>query len=268
MLPSTASVGLDYRAAMALLDLVTLPVRLTVAAVDTTLALGQLVDRDGPVRRKDGYADRLMLVIGRGGLVDRLTAALSDPHGPMHLVNTVTALLDERRPVGRALAPGGTVDRMLAADGPLFRLVEEGGTVDRILAEGGAVDRLLEEGGALDRLAAVDGPLERLLRSEGALDRVTRPDGLLDRLLVEGGLADRLVSEDGFLEKLVAEGGTLDQLVELGRTLERLQPRVAELLGLIPELHESVDTLNRSVGPIGELANRLPGGRRRPALEG
>jgi hypothetical protein len=82
------------------------------------------------------------------------------------------------------------------------------------------------------------------------------------------GLADRLVSEDGFLEKLVAEGGTLDQLVELGRTLERLQPRVAELIGLIPELHESVDTLNRSVGPIGELANRLPGGRRRPALEG
>ena len=159
--------ALDYRRRMALLDLVTLPVRLTVAAVDTTLALGQLVDPEGPVRRQDGYADRLMLVIGRGGLVDRLTARLSDPHGPMHLVNTVTALLDERRPVGRALAPGGTVDRMLAADGPLFRLVAEGGTVDRILAEGGAVDRLLEEGGALDQLAAVDGPLERLLRVRG-----------------------------------------------------------------------------------------------------
>ena len=57
---------------MALLDLVTLPARLTVAAADTTLALGQLVAPEGPVRRQDGYADRLMLVIGEGGLVDRL----------------------------------------------------------------------------------------------------------------------------------------------------------------------------------------------------
>ncbi len=253
---------------MALLDLVTLPVRLTVAAARTTLALGELVDPEGPVRREDGYAERLMLIIGRGGLVDRLSEVLSDPHGPMHLVRTITALVDQQRPVGRALAPGGTLDRLLAADGPLFRMVAEGGTVDRILSEGGAVDRLLAEDGALDQLAAVDGPLERLLRSEGALDRVTRPDGVLDRVLVEGGLLDRLLCEDGFVEKLVAEGGTLDQLVELGRTLERIQPRIAELIALIPELHESVDTLNRSVGPLGELANRLPGGKRRPALEG
>jgi len=254
---------------MPLLDLVTLPVRLTRAAVDTTLALGQLVDPVGPVRRPDGYADRLMLLVGRGGLMDRLAVVLSDPHGPMHLVRTVTAVLDERRPLGRALAPGGTLDRMLAADGPLYRMVAEGGTVDRILAEEGALDRLLAEDGALDRLVAVDGPLDRLLSAEGALERITRPGGLLDRLLVEGGLLERMVSEDGFVDKLVADGGTLDQLVELGRTLERLHPRIAELLEIIPELHQSVDTLNRSVGPLGDLANRLPGGsRRRPALEG
>jgi hypothetical protein len=242
---------------MALLDLVTLPVRLTVAAANTTLALGQLVAPDGPVRRPDGYADRLMLLIGEGGAVERLDRVLSDPRGPMHLVNTVTAVLDPTRPLGRALAPGGTVDRLLAADGPLYR----------VLAPGGAVDRLLEEGGALDRLVADDGPLERLLSSEGALDRITRPGGVLDRLLEKGGLLDTLLSEDGFVEKLTADGGTLDQLVALGETLERMQPRIAELLALIPDLHESVDTLNRAVGPLSDLANRIPGGRRRPALE-
>lgn len=203
--------------AMALLDLVTLPVRLTVAAAETTLALGELVAAEGPIRRRNGYADRLMLVIGEGGLAERLEQVLTDPRGPMHLVKTVTAVLDPNRPLGRALAPGGTVDRLLASDGPMYR----------VLAEDGAVDRLLEE------------------------------DGLLDRLL----------SEDGFVEKLVAEGGTLDQLVELGTTLERIQPRIAELIALIPDLHESVATLNRAVEPLSELANRIPGGRRRSAVE-
>lgn len=202
---------------MPLLDLVTLPARLTVAAVDTTLALGQLVSPEGPIRRRNGYAERTMLVIGEGGLVERIARVLADPDGPMRLVNTVAAVLDPNRPLGRALVPGGTLDRLLAAEGPLYRLVAEGGSLDRVLED--------------------------------------------------GGLLDRLLSEDGFVEKLVAEGGTLDQLVALGATLERIQPRLAELLAVIPELHESVDMLNRSVGPLGDLANRLPG-RRRPVLEG
>ncbi len=252
---------------MALLDLVTLPVRLTVAAGRTTLALGQLVDAEGPVRRPDGYADRVMLLIGPGGLAERLVRSLSDPEGPLQRIGTLAAVLDRDRPVGKALAPGGTLDRLLAADGPLFRLLEEGGTVDRLLVEGGPLERLTERGGALDQLVASDGPLERLLASEGALDRLTRPGGALDRLLEEEGLLDRLLSEDGFVEKLTADGGTLDQLVGLGETIERIQPRIAELLTLIPDLHRSVDTLNRSVGPLGDLANRLPGGRRRPVLE-
>lgn len=218
---------------MALLDLVTLPVRLAVAAADTTLALGELVRADGPVRRPGGYADRL----------DR---ALAEVHRPMALVTAVATALQPGRPLGRALAPGGIVDRLMADDGPL--------------------QRLLDEDGALDRLVAADGPLERLLRTEGALDRLTRPGGALDRLLVEDGLVDRLLSQDGFLEKLISDGGTLDQLVALGTTLERIQPRIDELLALIPQLHGSVDTLSRSVGPLGDLANRIPGGRRRPAL--
>jgi hypothetical protein len=230
---------------MAILDLVTLPAKLAVAAVDATLALGQLSSPDGPIRRPDGYADRVMLLIGRGGLVERVAATLSDPHGPVRLVNAVAAVVDQDRPLGRALAPGGTLDRLFAADGPLSRLVDEGG--------------------ALDTLVAHDGPLERLLATEGALDRITRPGGALDRLLQEDGLLDRLLSEDGFLDKLVADGGTLDQLIDLGATLERISPRLAELSAVIPQLQQSVTTLNHAVGPLGELANRLPRGLRRPA---
>lgn len=231
---------------MPLLDLVTLPARLTVAAAQTTLALGELVHPEGPVRREDGYADRIMLVIGPGGWVERLAAALTDPAGVMNLVNTVAAALDADRPLGRALAPGGTVDRLLATDGPVFRLLAEGGPVDQLFAEG--------------------GPLDRLLAAEGALDRITRENGVLDRLLAEEGLLDRLLTEDGFVEKLVAEGGTLDQLVALGATLEGIQPRLRELAQVIPELHGSVDALNRAVEPLSDLANRIPG-RRRASVE-
>ncbi len=252
---------------MPLLDLVTLPVRLSVAAAETTLALGRLVAPDGPVRRESGYADRVMLIIGEGGLVERMTGALTDPHGPMRLVDALAAALDHDRPLGRAMAPGGTVDRLLAAHGPLDRLFAPGGTVDRLLAENGPLERLLVEDGALDQLVAEDGPLERLLSAEGALDRVTRPGGVLDRLLERDGLLERLLRDGGFLEKLIAEGGTLEQLVALGDTLESIQPRLAELTGIVPELHASVDALNRAVEPLGDLANRLPGSRRRTPVE-
>ena len=199
------------------LQWMTLPARLTVAAAETTLALGQLVAPDGPVRRRGGYAERAMLLVGEGGYVERLAQSLADPQGPMRLVNVIVDALDPERPLGRAIAPGGPVDRLLDPDGPLFRLLEEGGTVDR--------------------------------------------------LVEPGGLLDRLLTEDGFVEKLVAEGGTLDQLVALGATLERIQPRLGDLAALVPELHASVDALNRAVGPLGDLATRLPGRRRNGAIE-
>jgi len=232
---------------LGLSELVTLPVRLTVAATDTTLGLGQLMAPDGPIRRPGGYAERIVLIIGEGGLIERLSAVLSDPKGPMSLVNTLAAATAEDRPLGRAMAPGGTLDRLLAEDGPLYRI--------------------LQEGGALDQLFAAEGPLERLLSAGGALDRITREGGVLDRLLQEEGLLDRLLTEDGFVEKLVAEGGTLDQLVALGATLEQMLPRLAELGDIIPELHSSVDTLNQAVEPLGVLAGRLPRPRRRGEVE-
>ena len=109
--------------------------------------------------------------------------------------------------------------------------------------------------------------VDRLTRPDGLLERLLADDGILEKVLVPGGLVDRLLTDDGFLEKVLADGGTLDQLVALGETLEHVHPRLAELSGLIPSLRESVDALTSTVGPLGELAQRLPGSRRRATLE-
>src|SRR5512145_768208 len=161
--------AVDKVTAMALIQLVTLPLRVGVAATQVTLALGELVAPDGPVRREGGYAERLMAVIGEGGHVERLARTITDPSGPMTLVSALADAMSPDRPLGRALAPSGALDRLLAVDGPLYRLLEEEG----------AVDRLLAQGGPLDQLVAPDGPLERLLSVDGALDRITREGGVL-----------------------------------------------------------------------------------------
>lgn len=59
----------------------------------------------------------------------------------------------------------------------------------------------------------------------------------------------------------------LGQLVARGDTLERIAPRLAEPGVVIPELHRSVDTLSEAIGPLSELAGRLPRTRRRAAAE-
>ena len=229
----------------------TLPVRLGVAFTRTTLELGRLSAPDGPILRPGGYGERFAVL-----------RELTSPD----------------RPLGQALAKGGAVDRMLAVDGPLARLTQAGGAIERLLAEDGPVERilssdgalqrLLSEGGALEQIVAEDGLLDRLLAAGGALDRVTAPGGVLDRILAPDGLADRMLTDDGFVEKLIAEGGTLDQLIELGATLESIRPGLVQLAELIPDLRSSVDSLGRSVEPLGELANRIPLSRRRAVASG
>lgn len=246
---------------MGLMDILTLPIRLTVATTQAALGMGQLAAPDGPLRRKGGYADQLSSLIQ---LADRLNRILADPNGPIALLNNLSAITADDRPLGKAIASGGALDRILAEDGVVERFTSSGGPIDRLLSQDGALerllsaqgplDRLLSEGGALDRITQEEGvleqllspggPLDRLLASGGALDRITEQGGVLELLLREQGLADRLLAENGFVEKLTAEGGTLDQLLRLGDVLNHLQ--------------ESVLILNRAVGPLGDLANRVP----------
>ncbi len=222
-----------------------LPLRVAVAATRATLAVGTLAAPEGPIRRPGGYADLILQVIGERGYLAQLMELVRDEGGAMRLVATLTDLTALDRPLGRLLARDGVLDRLMDDDGPLVRL----------LARDGALERLLAEGGALDRLVVQDGVLDRLLAPRGAVDRLTEP----------GGLIDRLLTEDGFVDKLVADGGTLDQLVSLGDTLENIKPQLDAIAGLIPALSDSADSLHRAVGPLGDLVNRLPGGRRRNA---
>ncbi len=245
--------------------LLSLPLRLVRAGVTVTLAAGTFLAPDGVLRRPGGYADQLAALLGEDGMIGKLDAMTRDPQSPLGRLAELADAAGPRRPLGRAMAPGGILDRTLSEDGPLARLLSEGGAADRLLAPGGPLDRLLAPGGVLDRLLVEDGPLERLVDEGGALDRVTRAGGVLDIVLEEGGLVDRLLQEDGFVEKLVAEGGTLDQLVALGPILEEVHPRLIDLVGVIPELRASIETLGESVGPLGDLANRIPGRRRTPS---
>jgi hypothetical protein len=195
---------------MAFLDVVTLPVRVGLAATRVTLALGELVAADGPVRRPGGYAERLMNVIGEDGYADRLDRALSERAGTGAALRRLADAMAPDRPLGRALAPGGALDRLLAPDGPLHRILDEDGALERLLAQGGPLDQVLAPGGPLDRLLAVDGALDRITREGGVLDRLLQEEGLLERAIAEDGAVERLVAEGGAVERLVAEGGALD----------------------------------------------------------
>ncbi|GAA4128696.1 hypothetical protein GCM10022215_40440 [Nocardioides fonticola] len=270
--PRPAS-GLLALAVPVVRDAALLPLRLAVAGTQATLAVGRLAAPDGPIRRPGGYAEMVQRVIGEGGYVQQLADILLAEGGPVRLAEFAAELLDPARPLGRMLQRDGVIDRLLGEDGPLARLTAVDGNLERLLAEDGPVDRLLRpdgalerllaEGGALDRLIEEEGLLDRLLRSGGTLDRLTEPGGVLEQLLRPNGLADRILTDDGFLEKLLADGGTLDQLVSLGTTLEHIKPRLEELADVVPQLAAAADTLGRAATPLGDLAGRIPGGRRR-----
>ncbi len=262
---------------MDLRGLVLLPVRVTVAATQATLGLGQLASPNGPILREGGYGTRLGQMIGEGGLLDQVGRILADERGPIGLANTLADLTADDRPIGKALARDGLLDRMADEDGPIVRLLEAGGSLDRALSEdgplyrflapGGALDKLLAENGALDRLLADGGALDTLLAENGALDRLLAENGAIERVLAEGGLLEQLVADDGIVERLLAPGGTLEQLVALGATFDAIAPRL-ELLGdALPELNAAVGALSGAVEPLSHLAGRLPGGRRRPATD-
>ncbi|KQV75142.1 hypothetical protein ASC61_09075 [Aeromicrobium sp. Root344] len=223
-----------------------LPVRVTVAATQATLGLGQLASPQGPILREGGYGTRLAQIFGEGGLLEQLNRILADERGPIGLANTLADLTADDRPVGKALARDGLLDRMADEEGPFVRLLEAGGPLDRALGE--------------------DGPLYRLLAPGGPLDRLLAEEGAIDRILAEGGLIDQLLAEQGILEKLLAPGGTLDQLIELGATFDAIVPRLEALGNAIPNLNSAVNILSGAVEPLGALAGRLPGGRRRPAV--
>ncbi|MDG3009176.1 hypothetical protein G4X40_03320 [Rhodococcus sp. D2-41] len=127
-------------------------------------------------------------------------ARLVAPGGPIRVVYRLADLTDEDRPLGQALAPGGTLDRLLA------------------------------EGDVLVQLTAVLGPLDRALKPGGPLERLLAEDGLLDQLVAEGGVLDRLVDVSGALAQLTPSLDLLDEPIrQLDHATGALTAAVAPL---------------------------------------
>jgi hypothetical protein len=75
-------------------------------AVDAARAIG----REGPIRRPGGYTDRLAALLAEGGAIEQL-GRLGDRNGPLARIEQLVALTGDDQPLGRALAPGGPLDR-------------------------------------------------------------------------------------------------------------------------------------------------------------
>ena len=61
------------------------------------------------------------------------------------------------------------------------------------------------------------------------------------------------------LERLLAKGGPLDQIVSLSETLVQLTPTIHRMSTSIDVLQETAELLREAVGPLGDLAGKLPG---------
>ncbi len=222
-------------------DLATAPVKVGIAVADAGYtAAGMAL---GLVKQTVGYES--------SQLVDPITD-LFPLRGALVGANRVAELTESDRALGRMLARGGPADKLSRPGGVLDLLTEPGGLLDRISVEGSSLERVLEPGGLIDRLLDEDGPLERLLAE----------DGVIERLLIEDGVVERLFAEDGIIDKLTVKGGPLEQLTEAAEILSRLQPVVETLTPTTDTLESAVDALNRMVGSLSTITDRIP--RRRP----
>src|SRR6478752_1975430 len=138
-----------------LVDLATVPVRVGLAAAETGLdvANGAL----GLAQRSLNQANST----ARGGTGS--VAHLLGIDEAVDRANRLARLMDQDQPLGRALTPGGPVDR----------LPDENGLVERLLAADRPADRLLAEGGLVDKLTARNRPLEQLADVAETLNRLT-----------------------------------------------------------------------------------------------
>lgn len=153
-------------------------------------------------------------------------AQLFAPGGPIRVVYRLADLTDADRPLGLALARGGTVDRLLA------------------------------EGGVLVQLTDFSGPLGRLIE----------PGGPVERAMAAGGPIDRILAEEGLLDQLMAPGGAVDQLIQLAEVLASLVPLLDRLDEPTRRLTDAANALGAAIRPLTstvealtDLAPRIPG---------
>lgn len=123
----------------------------------------------------------------------------------------------------------------------------------------------------LSRLADLQDELATLGRLEGALEQISRFGTPLDKLT---GPVEDLAKAARTLPELSVAAQSLPELVDQVRQVELIVAHMDERLdNLMPTLdriakfgeavEDDIDELGEALEPIGRLASKLPGGRRR-----
>ena len=227
---------------MNLVSVALLPARAAVATAETALAIGAFVAPAGPLRRSGGYGDRLAVLLAEDGAIEQL-GRLGDPEGPLARLEELLALTNEDRPLGRALAPGGALDRLTA--------------------EGGAVDRLAELPDVLGRLADLDDTLRRLGELGDTLRALGDLGTSLERLAKLADALERLSQSTEGLPELPQRVEAVERQVNgVAGQLHRIEPSLEALSAGVASLQDAARQLAGAVEPVARIAGRLPGGRR------
>jgi hypothetical protein len=217
-------------------------------------------------------------------------AVITAPVAVLDFVRVLPELVGGLRSL---IAPGGPLSGLVELRDRLFRLTDDDGALSRLgnlehlVDIRLALEQLVLAGGPLDRLADISATLERLaaleesLQKLGGLDESLRRLGALEESLQKLGALDdsldRIAAVAASLERLADSTETLPALTEATAALPDLPARVraveerviaiGQQLGTLQptldRLATSIGELEGSVGSLGRLADRVPGGGQR-----
>jgi hypothetical protein len=193
------------------------------------------------------YPFRVAFALGE---VTLALARLMEPDGPIQVLYQLAAMMSEDRPLGRAIGPGGGVDRAFDENGLAARLTAVGGPLDRLMEEG-VVEKLNELVAAcISGLLVIERLEPVILRLAPVLERVEPHIALVVPVLEQ---AEPSVAQ---LAPAIAQiAPVIEQLAPL---LDGLAPVVDVLEPVLRRVDESSQTLSSVVDPIFDLGRRVP----------
>lgn len=162
-------------------------------------------------------------------------------------------------------------------------------TLDRLSRALGSLDRLAELDETLKTLSGFEASLEKIASLSDSVEKLSAAVEILPELTASAAALPELAQHAAALADLTTHAEALTELTkhaeslpELTRhaaALPELAPRVESVEAMVQGIIEYLDTLQptvreltiaaadlqRTVGPIGRIAGRLPGSKVRPA---
>jgi hypothetical protein len=195
--------------------------------------LRSLVSPDGPLSGLIELRDRLFRLTDDGGALSKLDSL-------EHLVDIRLAL-----------------EQLVTAGGPLDRLADISETLERLASLEESLQKLGDLDESLRRLGALEESLQKLGALDASLDRIAAVAMSLERLADSTETLPALADATAALPDLPGRVRAVEErVIAIGQQLGTLQPTLDRLAGSIAELEGSV-------GSLGRLAERVPGGGQR-----